>query len=125
MSDHGHGPVRNFLYVNNYLAQRGYLKFKPNAASRLKRAAFQLGLTPRAVLEKLSAIQMLDVCLPTTDGRLLVMPRYTQPKAEQKLVLEKLQLELPPQPPPRIRSRPPALPPAEKARGGSDFVVET
>lgn len=47
MSDHGHGPVRNFLYVNNYLAQRGYLKFKPNLASQAKRIAFQLGLTPR------------------------------------------------------------------------------
>ena len=41
------------------------------------------GLTPRAVLEKLAAIQMLDVWLPTTDGRWLVMPRYTQPEAEQ------------------------------------------
>ncbi len=49
MSDHGHGPVRNFLYVNNYLAQRGYLKFKPNIASQAKRIAFQLGLTPRFV----------------------------------------------------------------------------
>ena len=49
MSDHGHGPVRNFLYVNNYLAQRGYLKFKPNIASQFKRVAFQLGLTPRFV----------------------------------------------------------------------------
>jgi predicted AlkP superfamily phosphohydrolase/phosphomutase len=49
MSDHGHGPVRNFLYVNNFLAQRGYLKFKPNLASQAKRIAFQLGLTPRFV----------------------------------------------------------------------------
>jgi len=49
MSDHGHGPVRNFLYVNNFLAQRGYLKFKPNIASQAKRIAFQLGLTPRLV----------------------------------------------------------------------------
>jgi predicted AlkP superfamily phosphohydrolase/phosphomutase len=49
MSDHGHGPVRNFLYVNNYLAQRGYLKFKPNIASQAKRITFQLGLTPRLV----------------------------------------------------------------------------
>jgi predicted AlkP superfamily phosphohydrolase/phosphomutase len=49
MSDHGHGPVRNFLYVNNYLAQRGYLKFKPNIASQFKHVAFQLGLTPRFV----------------------------------------------------------------------------
>ncbi len=56
MSDHGHGPVRNFLYVNNYLAQRGYLKFKPNVASQLKRAAFNLGLTPRTVYKMLLAV---------------------------------------------------------------------
>ena len=35
----------------------------------------------RAVLEKLATIQALDVCLPTTDGRHLVMPRYTEPDA--------------------------------------------
>jgi transposase len=35
------------------------------------------GLTPRAVLEKLATIQMLEVCLPTTDGRWLIIPRYT------------------------------------------------
>jgi predicted AlkP superfamily phosphohydrolase/phosphomutase len=56
MSDHGHGPVRNFLYVNNFLAQRGYLKFKSNLASQLKRAAFQLGLTPRFAYNLLLAI---------------------------------------------------------------------
>ncbi len=56
MSDHGHGPVRNFLYVNNYLAQRGYLRFKPNLGSQLKRAAFQAGLTPRAVYNMLLAL---------------------------------------------------------------------
>ncbi len=56
MSDHGHGPVRNFLYVNNYLAQRGYLKFKPNIASQLKRSAFQLGLTPRTVYRLLLTV---------------------------------------------------------------------
>ncbi|MBI5301692.1 MAG: alkaline phosphatase family protein [Chloroflexi bacterium] len=55
MSDHGHGPVRNFLYVNNLLAQRGFMKFKPNLASQLKRVAFQLGLTPRFVYNILLA----------------------------------------------------------------------
>jgi transposase len=60
------------------------------------------GLTPRAVLEKLAAIQMLDVSLPTTDGRRLVMPRYTEPNAEQALLLHQLKLALPQQPPPRI-----------------------
>lgn len=53
MSDHGHGPVRNFLYVNNYLAQTGFLKFKPNITSQLKRVAFQLGVTPRTIYQLL------------------------------------------------------------------------
>ena len=67
------------------------------------------GLTPKAVLEQLAAIQMLDVWLPTTDGRWLVMPRYTQPEIEQQILLHKLQLSLPAQPPPRIKM-PEALP---------------
>ena len=62
------------------------------------------GLTPRQVLEKLSRIQMLDIWLPTSDGRWLIMPRYTQPETEQQMVLQKLKLALPAQPPPRIRS---------------------
>lgn len=62
------------------------------------------GLSPKAVLEQLAAIQMVDVCLPTSDGRWLIMPRHTEPEAEQLMLLEKLGLTLPPQPPPRIRS---------------------
>jgi hypothetical protein len=60
------------------------------------------GLTPRAVLEKLSAIQLIDVHLPTTDGRHLVLPRYTHPDQDQKLLLHTLKLKLPKQPAPRI-----------------------
>jgi transposase len=60
------------------------------------------GLTPRAVLEKLAGIQMLDVSFPTTDGRRLVMPRYTEPDPDQALLLHHLSLVLPQQPPPRI-----------------------
>jgi hypothetical protein len=60
------------------------------------------GLTPRAVLDKFALLQMLDVHFPTTDGRLLVLSRYTQPQADQKILLEQLRLTLPPQPPPRI-----------------------
>jgi transposase len=68
------------------------------------------GLTPKAVLEKLSTIQMLDVYLPTSDGRWLVMPRFTQPEPDQALLLHRLKLELPQQPPPRIKARVPELP---------------
>src|SRR5258707_14305966 len=67
--------------------------------------ALAAGLTPKAVLEKLATIQMLDVWLPTTDGRRLVMPRFTQPEADQAILLHKLKLDLPQQPPPRIKTR--------------------
>ena len=60
------------------------------------------GLTPRAVLDKLAAIQMLDVHFPTTDGRTLILSRYTELNLEQKLLVNQLKLDLPPQPPPRI-----------------------
>lgn len=63
------------------------------------------GLTPRAALEKFAAIQMVDVHLPTTDGRHLILSRYTQPNKDQQLLLKQLKLELPPQPLPRIRSQ--------------------
>jgi transposase len=66
------------------------------------------GLTPRAVIEELSGIQMVDVRLPTTDGRQLVLSRYTQPETEQTLLLQQLQLKLPAQSPPRILASAPA-----------------
>jgi transposase len=68
------------------------------------------GLTPRAVLEKLAAIQTLDVWLPTTDGRYLVMPRYTEPEADLALLLHQLCVVLPKQPLPRLVAAPPATP---------------
>jgi len=58
------------------------------------------GLTPRAVLEKFATSQMLDVHLPTTDGRTVILSRYTHPENEVQLLLQRLQLELPAQPPP-------------------------
>jgi transposase len=63
------------------------------------------GLTPRSVLEKFAAIQMLDVHFPTTDGRKLTFRRYTQPEKDQKLLLARLDWELPPQSPPRITAK--------------------
>jgi transposase len=60
------------------------------------------GLTPRSVLAKFCAVQMIDVHVPTTDGRELTLTRYTQPQPELQLLLEKLKLALPSQPPPKI-----------------------
>jgi len=70
---------------------------------RLK--ALAPGLTPRAVLEKFATMQMIDVELPTTDGRLVVLSRYTEPEGDQQLLLQQLQLQLPKQPPPKIAAR--------------------
>src|SRR5207253_7383775 len=68
------------------------------------------GLTPRSVLAKFAAVQMIDVHLPTTDGRELVLTRYTEPEPELNLLLEKLKLDLPAQPPPKITASAPAPP---------------
>ena len=60
------------------------------------------GLTARSALEKFAAMQMIDVHLPTTDGRELMLTRTTQPEPELQLLLDKLKLQLPAQPPPKI-----------------------
>ena len=60
------------------------------------------GLTPRAVLEKLATIQMLDAHFPTTDGRCLIFARYTQPEKDHRMIIDLLGLQLPAQSPPRI-----------------------
>src|SRR5712691_1676368 len=60
------------------------------------------GLTARSLLEKFAAIQLIDVHLPTTDGRELLLTRYTQPDPELRLLLDKLKLSLPEQAIPRL-----------------------
>ena len=60
------------------------------------------GLTSEAILKKLSTIQMIDIHLPTTDGRHIVMSRYTQPEKDVSLLLAQLGLSLPEQPPPKV-----------------------
>jgi hypothetical protein len=63
------------------------------------------GLTPRSVLEKFAAIQMIDVLLPTTDDRTVILSRHTEPEPELHLLLDQLRLTLPDQPPPRITAK--------------------
>ena len=67
---------------------------------RLK--ALAPGLTPRQALDALAGVQMLDVVMPTTDGRQLTLSRHTQPETSVRLLLQQLKLELPDQPPPRL-----------------------
>jgi hypothetical protein len=63
------------------------------------------GLTPRSVLEKFRAVQMIDVHLPTTDGRKVILSRYTQPEPELRMLLKQLRMTLPDQPPPRVTAK--------------------
>jgi hypothetical protein len=63
------------------------------------------GLTAQDVLDKLGSVMMIDVRIPTADGRMLQMRRYSQPEQEHQIILDKLGMTLPKQPPPKIYSR--------------------
>ncbi|MBQ9343583.1 MAG: hypothetical protein IJT88_00005, partial [Kiritimatiellae bacterium] len=63
------------------------------------------GLTPRQILDKFKTVKMVDVILPTTDGRIVTLPRHIEPKEDTALLIHQLGLTLPPQPPPASRPR--------------------
>ena len=79
-----------------------FLAYCVHVTLRAKLQRHAPGLTPRQVLDHLGKMQMIDVRLPATDGRELLLRRRTEPNAEQQLLLTQLQLELPQQPPPKI-----------------------
>ena len=82
-----------------------FLAYCLHVQLRARLQALAPGLTPRSMLEKFAAIQMLDVHFPTTDGRELVFARYTQPEKDHKMLLSQLGWQLPPQSPPRIMQK--------------------
>ena len=82
-----------------------FLAYSVQVTLRNRLKAHAPGWTPRSVIEKMAALQMLDVAFPTTDNRRITFARYTQPETDHKLILEKLNLKLPPQRPPRITSK--------------------
>jgi hypothetical protein len=45
------------------------------------------------------------VWIPTVDERWLILLRYMQPSSDTKLLIEKLRLELPNQPPPLLTAQ--------------------
>jgi hypothetical protein len=79
-----------------------FLAYCLHVTLRRRLQALAGGLTPRAVLEKSKAIQLIDVHFATTDGRTVVLSRFTQPEAEHKMLLHGLKLQLPEQPNPRL-----------------------
>ncbi len=79
-----------------------FLAYCLQVTLKAKLRALAGGTTPREVLTKFKNMQMVDVHLPTTDGRELTLSRYTQPEAEHRMLLDQLRLSLPDQPPPKI-----------------------
>jgi hypothetical protein len=79
-----------------------FLAYCLSITLRQRLKALAGGLMPRVIFEKLAALQLLDVRVPTTDGRELLLVRRTEPERDVALLLARLKLELPPQPPPRI-----------------------
>jgi transposase len=79
-----------------------FLAYCLQATLKANLRALAGGTTPREVIAKFKTMQMVDVHLPTTDGRELTLSRYTQPEAEHRMLLDQLRLNLPNQPPPKI-----------------------
>lgn len=86
-----------------------FLAYCLSITLRQQLRAVASGLMPRVVLEKLATVQLLDVCVPTTDGRELILVRHTEPDRDVALLLDHLGLALPPQPPPKISVKKTAL----------------
>ena len=89
-----------------------FLAYCLHVTLRNRVKALAPGLTSRSVLDKFRSIQMIDVHLPTTDGRAIILSRYTEPENELKVLLNQLRLTLPQQPRPRLADLPPATIPA-------------
>jgi len=79
-----------------------FLAYCLSITLRQRLKALAGGLMPRVVFEKLATLQLLDVRVPTTDQRELLLVRRTEPDRNVALLLARLKLTLPPQPPPRI-----------------------
>jgi transposase len=79
-----------------------FIAFALHATLRARLRDLAPGLTPRAALEKMATLQMIDVRFPTSDGRTLTLPRHTQPNNDVQLLLDRLHLTLPDQPRPRL-----------------------
>jgi hypothetical protein len=82
-----------------------FLAYCLHVTLKAKLKPYASGITPREVIAKFKTIQMVDVHIPTTDGRELLMPRYTQPEPDHRMLLDKLRLMLPEQPPPSISAK--------------------
>ena len=94
---HKPGRIEAHLFV-------AFLAYCLSITLRQRLRSLAGGLMPRVVFEKLATMHLLDVSVPTTDGRELLLVRRTEPEPDVGLLLAWLGLTLPAQPPPRLRA---------------------
>jgi len=94
---HKPGRIEAHLFV-------AFLAYCLSITLRQRLRSLAGGLMPRVVFEKLATMHLLDVSVPTTDGRELLLVRRTEPEPDVGLLLARLGLTLPAQPPPRLRA---------------------
>jgi predicted AlkP superfamily phosphohydrolase/phosphomutase len=56
LSDHGFGPLKKYIYLNNWLLEEGFLKLKGDLLTRLKTVLFRLGFTPEFLYRTIQRI---------------------------------------------------------------------
>ena len=83
----------------------GFLAYCLQVSLKAQLRGLAHGITPAEVIAKFKTMQMVDVHVPITDGRELVLSRYTQPEADHRMLLDLLRLKLPEQPPPKITAK--------------------
>jgi predicted AlkP superfamily phosphohydrolase/phosphomutase len=92
MSDHGFGPTRHQVWLNNWLHQNGFLALKPGVGVQFKQALYRLGLYPAAIREaaperiKLAILQFFE----RQKGRALASELETGGGVQKKGFLDRL-----------------------------------
>lgn len=61
MSDHGSGPLKKYVYVNNWLKKWGYIKFKKGFLTYLKLFLFHVKFSPMSIYRVLIRFRMGEV----------------------------------------------------------------
>jgi transposase len=87
-----HHQNENRIEAHIFIA---FMAYALHVTLRQRLRSLASGLTPRAALEKFGTVQMIDIHLPTTDGRKVIMSRHTKPEPDLQILLNQLHLSFP------------------------------
>ena len=82
-----------------------FLVYCPQVTLKARLRSVAGGITPREVITQFQTMQIVDVCIPTTYRRELVLSHYTQPEVEHRMLHAQLRMTLPQQPPRKITAK--------------------